>query len=60
MTVEDVLARRTRTLFLNAEEARNLAIQVAEIMAEEMQASKAWIDEQVKNFISLTKNYQIS
>ena len=60
MTVEDVLARRTRTLFLNAEEAKNLAIQVAEIMADEMQASKAWIDKQVKNFISLTENYQIS
>ena len=60
MTVEDVLARRTRTLFLNAEEAKNLVIQVAEIMAKEMQASKAWIDEQVKNFISLTENYQIS
>ena len=60
MTVEDVLARRTRTLFLNAAEAKILAIQVAQIMAEEMGEDQNWIENQIENFTTLTHNYQIS
>ena len=59
MTVEDVLARRTRTLFLNATEAKNLAAQVAQIMAEEMGEDQNWIENQIQNFTTLTHNYQI-
>ena len=60
MTVEDVLARRTRTLFLNAAEAKNLAAQVAQIMAEEMGEDQNWIESQIENFTILTHNYQIA
>ena len=60
MTVEDVLARRTRTLFLNAAEAKNLAAQVAQIMAEEMGEDQNWIENQIENFTTLTHNYQIA
>ena len=56
MTIEDVLARRTRTLFLNAKESLRLAPIVAEIMAKEMKQSKAWIEEQINAFEILTKN----
>ena len=60
MTVEDVLARRTRTLFLNAAEAKNLAAQVAQIMAKEMGENQNWIENQIENFTTLTQNYQIA
>ena len=60
MTVEDLLARRTRTLFLNAAEAKNLAAQVAQIMAEEMGEDQNWIESQIENFTTLTHNYQIA
>ena len=60
MTVEDVLARRTRTLFLNAAEAKNLAAQVAQIMAKEMGEDQNWIENQIENFTTLTQNYQIA
>ena len=60
MTVEDVLARRTRTLFLNAAEAKILATQVAQIMAEEMGEDQNWIENQIENFTTLTHNYQIA
>ena len=60
MTVEDVLARRTRTLFLNAAEAKNLVAQVAHIMADEMGEDQNWIENQIENFTTLTHNYQIA
>ena len=60
MTVEDVLARRTRTLFLNAAEAKNLAAQVAQIMAKEMGENQNWIENQIENFTTLMQNYQIA
>ena len=59
MTVEDVLARRSRALFLNANEALLLAPKVAKIMAKEMEVDQDWIDDQVKQFKQLTKNYII-
>ena len=57
MSVEDVLARRTRTLFLNATEAKNLALQVAEIMATEMGEDQTWIENQCKQFNQLVEKY---
>ena len=57
MTVEDVLARRTRTLFLNAAEAKNLAVQVAQIMAEEMGEDQNWIKNQLFHYNILVEKY---
>lgn len=57
MSVEDVLARRSRALFLNAEATLALAPKVAEIIAEEAGHDQDWIDQQIKEFTALTQNY---
>ncbi len=58
-TVEDVLARRTRALFLNARAAIEMAPRVAELMAIELGRDEAWETEQVKSFQELAKGYLI-
>jgi glycerol-3-phosphate dehydrogenase len=56
-TVEDVLARRTRALFLNARAALVIAPGVAAIMAEVMAMSEGWAEEQLKDFKRTAGNY---
>ncbi|WP_343703515.1 glycerol-3-phosphate dehydrogenase/oxidase [Chitinophaga sp.] len=58
-TVEDVLARRTRALFLDAEEAVRIAPQVAEIMAAELGKNGTWKEQQVRSFEALARTYQL-
>ena len=58
-TVEDVLARRTRALFLNAAAAIEMAPQVAEIMAKELGQGQVWIDDQLEEFTKLASQYQV-
>ena len=58
-TVEDVLARRTRALFLNASAAIALAPRVAEIMANEFGEGSEWIDGQISAFNAVAENYQV-
>ena len=60
MTVEDVLARRSRALFLNAEATLALAPKVAQIIAEEAGHDQDWIDQQLKEFNALAQNYLLS
>ena len=60
MTVEDVLARRSRALFLNAEATLALAPKVAKIIAEEAGHDQGWIDQQIKEFNALAQNYLLS
>lgn len=57
ITLEDVLARRVRMLFVDAREAMAAAPKAAAVMARELGRDQAWIDEQVKNFTDLAKNY---
>ena len=57
--VEDVLARRTRALFLNARAARQMAEPVAKLMARELGRDQAWIASQVKEFGDLAKQYMV-
>lgn len=57
LTVEDVLARRVRLLFLDARVAVEVAPRVARIMAKELGQDEAWIDRQVKEFTELSKHY---
>jgi glycerol-3-phosphate dehydrogenase len=52
-TVEDVLARRSRLLFLDAKLASSLATQVSTILQEE-----TGVDPQLAAFLSLAKQYQ--
>ena len=56
-TLEDILARRTRALFLDAKAAIEIAPKVAQIMADELRKDKVWIDEQISAFSQLAKNY---
>ena len=56
-TVEDVLARRTRALFVDARESIRIAPEVATLMAKEMKMNRKWIRQQVEQFNSVAKNY---
>ncbi|MBW1869942.1 MAG: glycerol-3-phosphate dehydrogenase/oxidase [Deltaproteobacteria bacterium] len=56
-TVEDVLARRTRALILDAKASMEVAPKVATIMAKELSKDKTWEKEQVKNYLTLAQNY---
>jgi len=49
-TVEDVLARRTRALFLNARAARAMAPAVARLMARELDRDESWQRHQLEQF----------
>ncbi len=56
-TVEDVLARRLRILFLDARVAIDLAPKVANIMAIELGFDKEWESHQVEIFTNLASKY---
>jgi glycerol-3-phosphate dehydrogenase len=58
-TTEDVLSRRTRALLLDAKESIHIAPMIADIMAEEMNKDRNWIEEQVKSYNEVAKNYVI-
>ncbi len=57
LTVEDVLARRTRALFLNARAAIDMAPRVAQLLAGELNRSEAWQHEQLRIFREVASNY---
>ena len=56
-SVEDVLARRVRLLFVDAREAQKAAPRVAEYMAELLGHDKAWVDSQIEAFKRVSDNY---
>lgn len=56
-SVEDVLARRTRALFLNAEAAVESAPQVAKIMARELNKDEIWEAGQLEKFLETAKHF---
>ena len=58
-TVEDVLARRCRALFLNAAAAVRMAPVVAELMARELRRGEGWQREQVAAFARLAAQYAV-
>ncbi len=58
-TVEDVLARRTRALFLNAKAAIRMAPKVAPLLAQELGKDDAWQAEQVARFSETAKGYLV-
>ena len=55
--VEDVLARRTRTLFLNARAALAAAPEVARVMAAELGHGENWVEDEVRSFRALARRY---
>lgn len=56
-TVDDVLARRTRALFLNARAAIEMAREVAQLMARELNHDDTWQQNQVHEFQQLAAGY---
>ncbi len=59
ITLEDVLARRTRSILLNAKASIEAAPGVASFMAEKLNHDNSWIDEQLKSFERFAKGYII-
>lgn len=60
VTVEDVLARRARLLFLDARAAIEVAPKVASLMAKELGESLLWEEKQVEEFNQVAKNYVLT
>ena len=58
-SVEDILARRLRLLFLNAQIAINVAPTVAALIAKELGKEKDWEELQVNKFTEIAKNYTL-
>jgi glycerol-3-phosphate dehydrogenase len=56
-TLEDVLSRRIRCLFLNAPETMRIAPQVAAVIASELGKDKTWEEQQVQEFLKVANNY---
>ncbi len=59
-TLEDVLARRTRSLFLDARYSLDISRDVANIMARELHHNDEWAAAQIAEFTALAKQYLIS
>lgn len=57
-TVEDVLARRTRALFLDAKAARDQAPAVASVLARRLGRDALWERDQVRAFDTLASSYR--
>jgi glycerol-3-phosphate dehydrogenase len=55
--LEDILARRTRSLFLNARASAEIAPKVAELMAKEFGHDQNWQREEVESYAELVRNY---
>lgn len=58
-TVEDVLARRTRALFLNARAAVGMAPRVAKLLAEELGRDETWQRAEIERFRAVAANYDL-
>ncbi len=56
-TVDDVLARRVRILYLDAKASIKIAPKVAKIMAKELQKDEIWEKEQIEAFTEIAKGY---
>jgi glycerol-3-phosphate dehydrogenase len=59
LEIEDVLARRTRALFLDANASFEAAETVASIMATELGLDVEWEKKQLENYHELLKFYSI-
>lgn len=56
-TVDDVLARRSRSLLLDAEAAVAIAPQVASVIASELGKDEAWCQAQLQDFTTIANHY---
>jgi len=58
-TIEDVLARRVRILFLDAKAAVEIAPIVANILAKELDKNEDWQKNQISSFTKIASHYII-
>jgi glycerol-3-phosphate dehydrogenase len=58
-TLDDVLARRTRALFLNSRAAMRMAPAAAKLLARELNKDQSWAEAQVKSFCDLAAQYRL-
>lgn len=59
-TVEDVLARRIRLLFLDAKQAESVAKETAELLGNELGKTAEWKENQIRDFVKLTQQYMLN
>ena len=59
-TLDDVLARRTRALFLNARSAVAMAPAVARLMARELRRDQSWQDQQLGDFNNIAAHFSVA
>ncbi len=55
--LEDILARRTRALFLDAAASLEMASEAADIMAEELGLDESWKKKELEEYGKLVENY---
>jgi len=58
-SLDDVLSRRLRALFLNAKASIEMAPQVARIMAAELGLGEGWVASETFRFQNFAKTYQV-
>lgn len=59
-TIDDILSRRTRLLFLDAKAAITTAPIVAEIMSTALNKNATWKQEQLTTFLAKAKHYTVA
>jgi glycerol-3-phosphate dehydrogenase len=59
LNVDDFLARRRRSLFLNARLSLQMAPRIAGLMKKELKRNRSWEKEQIANYEKLAQNYII-
>ncbi|MEL7833629.1 glycerol-3-phosphate dehydrogenase/oxidase [Fodinibius sp. Rm-B-1B1-1] len=59
-TVEDVLARRTRALLLDARASIEMAKSVAQFLADELDRDDTWQQQQIEEYTELAKGYLLT
>ena len=59
LTVEDVLARRTRSLLLDAKASIEAAPLVAKLLAKELGKTETWEKEQIKAYQEMARSYLV-
>ena len=59
MTLDDVLARRVRALYLDARAAIEMAPKVAAILAKELKKDNDWETQQISEFTEIARGYYL-
>ena len=57
-TVEDILSRRLRVLFIDAQAAKDMAPRVASLLSKELSADENWETDQIETFNKLADGYR--